>query len=188
MASRISKAPVGATYLFRSFGAWVQKEGVGSINISCLTAREGLLAEPTRYRGVVLTSSRGLRRALSLQRLINRRSIIQQNPLDNRQRQAAILDQVVVKLAEAEVLARSVAILSQQSHNLPLAGHVINLLRRTGGRAGRFTFGGFAIQAARLHEIFHGLLERPPAGVQIYIYSNSGRAITRQPQHLSLRR
>jgi len=40
-----------------------------------------------------------------LQRLIKRRRIIQQDPLNHRQRQAAILDQVVVKLAHAEVVA-----------------------------------------------------------------------------------
>src|SRR5882724_8417020 len=68
------------------------------------------------------------RNEVSVQRLINRRRIVQQDPLNNRKRQAAILDQVVVKLAQAKVCALLVAIFPQQPQDLPLADHVGDLL------------------------------------------------------------
>src|SRR5216683_447720 len=129
---------------------------------------------------------RRLRTSTSLQRLVQRRRIVQQDPLNNRKRQAAILDQVVVKLAQAEVSSLLVAIFSQQPHNLPLANHVGNLLRWTRSRAGSFTRCGFAIQAASFHEVVYCLIKSPLAGVQIHIHANSRGAVTREPEYLSL--
>src|SRR5205085_3598157 len=111
-----------------------------------------------------------------------------QNPFDNREREAAVLDQVIVELAEAKIWTGFVAITPEQIHDLPFAHDVTDLLRRTRSRAGRFAFGRLVIQPARFHEILHGLLEGPLARVQIHVHSDPRRAIPREPQHLSLRR
>src|SRR5438034_9305496 len=65
--------------------------------------------EEIHHRGT--ESTQRTTETVLLQRLVQRRAIIQQNPLDNRQRQAAVPNQIVVKLAEAEVFALLVAIL-----------------------------------------------------------------------------
>src|SRR5438132_2469070 len=61
---------------------------------------------------------------------VYRRRIIEQDPLNNRQRQAAILNQIVMKLAEPEIFARLVAITPEQIHDLPFADDEADFLVR----------------------------------------------------------
>src|SRR5687767_13985175 len=93
-----------------------------------------------------------------------------------------------MKLAQTIVCALLVAIFSQQPHNLPLANHISNLLRRTRGGAGSFTGGGFAIKTACFHEVVNCLIESPLACVQVHINTNPGGAVTRETEYLSLAR
>ena len=65
-----------------------------------------------------------------MQRLLQRRRVVEENPFDDRQRQAAVLDQVVVKLSEAEVRALFFTVASEQIHNLPFADDVADFLCR----------------------------------------------------------
>src|SRR6266850_1380666 len=92
-----------------------------------------------------------------------------------------------MKLAQPEVGTLLVAILTKQTHDLPLANHVVNLLSRAGGRTCRFTFGSFAIQATSFHEILHGLLKRPLTRMEVYINADTCGPVTRKAQNLSLR-
>ncbi len=123
-----------------------------------------------------------------LRSLLQCRRIIEQDPFDDRNWQAAVLDQVIVKLAEPEVFALSILVAPQQMHDLPFADDIADFLVRTRSRAGRFAFGRFAIESAGFHEIFDRLLEGPPTGVQIHIHADARRAIAREAQDLSLRR
>ena len=67
----------------------------------------------------------------SPQRLIQRRPIIQHNPLNNRQWQTAVLDQVIMKLAQPEIFALFIFVAAEQIHDLPFACDVADFLRRT---------------------------------------------------------
>src|SRR5262245_18830464 len=98
------------------------------------------------------TAAGTARSASVFEDLIERGGVIQQDPLDNRNRETAILDQIVVELAKAKVRAHFVVIFAEQIHDLPFAGHIPNLLRRLSGSAGRFSFRRFAIESAPLHK------------------------------------
>src|SRR6267142_4875834 len=90
--------------------------------------------------------------------------------------------------AEAELLPLAVAVETEQPHDLPLADHVGDLLRGRGGGPGRLPLGRLAVEAPRLHEIFHRLLEREATGVQVDVDADAGGAVARQTEHLPLRR
>ena len=57
--------------------------------------------------------------------------IVQENPFDDRQRQTAIFDQVVVELAKPEIIALAIFVTAEQVHDLPFADDVADLLGRT---------------------------------------------------------
>src|SRR6185295_17666598 len=92
-----------------------------------------------------------------------------------------------MELADAKVGALLVSILPEQAHDLPLAGHVGNLLRGCGCGARGLAFSSFAIQTASFHEVLDRFFKRPLTGVKIYIDSDASSSISREPQHLSLR-
>ena len=122
------------------------------------------------------------------QHRLNRGGIIEQDPLDNGDWQTAVLHQIVVELAEAEVRTHLVVIFAQQIHDLPFACDVPDFLRGLRRGAGGFALRCFTIKPARFHEIFHRLLERPFAGVQIDVHADARGPITREPENLTLRR
>src|SRR5437870_1142871 len=113
------------------------------------------------------------------------RWIIEQDPLMDRYRKRSAGDQIVVKLAETKGGTFRVAITTEESHDLPFAGDVADLLRRIDGCAGRFAGRRFAIESAAFHEVFDRLIERPFAAVQIHIDTDARGAITSQAQDLS---
>src|SRR6185436_3622188 len=92
-----------------------------------------------------------------------------------------------MKLAKSEVCTLLVSILSKESHDLPLASHVVNLLCWTRRGAGCFTFRRFPIETAGFHEVFDCLFKCPATCVQINVDANSCSTIARQTQDLSLR-
>ena len=63
--------------------------------------------------------------------LLNRCRIIEQNPLDYGDWQAAILDQVIMKLTEPKIFALPIFVTTKQIHDLPFAGDVADFLRGT---------------------------------------------------------
>src|SRR2546422_4533314 len=85
--------------------------------------------------------------------------IVEQHPLNDRQRKRSVRDQLIVKLSEAKARAFCVAITAEQSHDLPLPCHVADLLRRIRSGAGGFAGGSLAIESAAVHEIFNRLVE-----------------------------
>src|SRR6185295_1981816 len=113
--------------------------------------------------------------------------IIEHEPLDNRQRQASVADQLIVKRTQAKSGSLPVAIAPQQAHDLPLPHHVPDLLRRLRRGSGCLAFRGLAIESSSLHEVPDRLLEAPASGLQVHIHSDPGGTIPAQPQHLSLR-
>src|SRR5262245_34665013 len=68
--------------------------------------------------------------------------VVEPDPRHDRQRQRAVGQQVIVELAEAKRGAFRVAVAAEEAHDLPLARHVPDLLRRVGRRAGRLPLGG----------------------------------------------
>src|SRR5437762_11472551 len=56
--------------------------------------------------------------------------IVEQDPLLDRERQRSVGDEIVVELPEPEARSFGVAIAAEKSHDLPLADHVADLLRR----------------------------------------------------------
>src|SRR5581483_1231635 len=123
-----------------------------------------------------------------VQRLIQSGTIIEQDPFHHRKRQASALQQVVMKLAEPEFVCHAVLVAAQQAHDLPLANHVGNLLRRLAGGAGSLALRGFAIQATRLHEVADRALEVPLAGVQVHVHPDARRAVAGEPEYLPVPR
>src|SRR5687768_4088034 len=93
-----------------------------------------------------------------------------------------------MELAQAKICSLLIFILPQQAHDLPLTHHVRDLLCRTCGGACCFASGGLTVQSSSLHEILNCLIEGPLAGVEIHVYSDSSRAISRQSQDLALAR
>jgi hypothetical protein len=69
-----------------------------------------------------------VRSEVLVQRRAYRTVIIEHEPFDHRQWQGTIADQLIVEGAEAKVRALAVAIAAEQSHDLPLAGDVRDLL------------------------------------------------------------
>ncbi len=63
-----------------------------------------------------------------VQRRAYRGVIVEHEPFDHRHRQGTIADQLIVEGAEAKVSALAVAIAAEQTHDLPLAGDVRDLL------------------------------------------------------------
>src|SRR4030095_2802837 len=94
-----------------------------------------------------------------LQRSAQRSVVVEHEEFDDGQRQSSVAEQLIVENTEAESVALLVAVAAEQPHDLPLAGDIRDLLRRTRSRAGRFTLGGFAIEATAFHEVVHRLLE-----------------------------
>ena len=60
--------------------------------------------------------------------LLHRARIIEQNPFDYRDWQAAVLNQVIMELAEPEIIALSILITTKQIHDLPFADDVADFL------------------------------------------------------------
>lgn len=94
----------------------------------------------TGLRRYQLAVSRSEAVAELFKRLLHRRPIIEENPFDHRYWQAAVFDQVVMELAEPEVFPLFVLVAAEQIHDLPFAGDVADLLRRTRCGAGSFPF------------------------------------------------
>src|ERR1043166_8771251 len=109
---------------------------------------------------------------MSFRRFLQRSRIVEQNPFDYRNWQAAILDEVIMKLPQSETFALPVFVAAEQIHDLPFADYVADFLCRTRRCPGSFAFRCFAIQSAGVHEIFDRLLKTPSAGVQVYIYAD----------------
>ena len=82
-------------------------------------------ARPSK-RTLSATNSTGLS-----QRLLNRSRVLEQNPLDHGNRKAAILDQVIMELAEPETFAGAIFVAAKQIHDLPFSCDVTDFLRRT---------------------------------------------------------
>src|SRR5262245_38403473 len=91
-----------------------------------------------------------------------------------------------MKLAQTKICPLLILVLPEQTHDLPLAHHVRDLLGRTCGSACCFTRGRLTIQSSSFHEVLHRLVEGPPSRMQIHIYSDSRCAISRKPKDLSL--
>src|SRR5438045_8605614 len=107
--------------------------------------------------------------------LFSRRRVIQEKPFNDGKRQTAVLDQVVVELADAKVRAGFLAITSEQIHDLPFPDDITDLLSRARCRAGRFASRCLAIETAGFHEILDRLFETPFSGVQVHIRSEERR-------------
>src|SRR5438477_8046370 len=93
-----------------------------------------------------------------------------------------------MELAEPERGAFVIAVAAEDSLDLPLAGDVADLLRRTRGGARGLAGCRFFIEAAAVHEVLDGLRERPASGLQIHVDADARRAITREPKDLRLSR
>ena len=61
--------------------------------------------------------------------LLHRARIIEQDPFGHRDWQTAILDQVIMELAEPEIFAALIFVSTEQIHDLPFADDVADFLR-----------------------------------------------------------
>jgi Transposase DDE domain group 1 len=91
------------------------------------------------------------------QRSVEGGRVIEHQPRDHGERQAAIGDELVVEFPQ----------------------HVGDLLRGRCRGASGLALGGFAIQAAGRHEVFHRFLECPLARVQVDVRADARRAVVR---------
>src|ERR1700750_1739007 len=103
----------------------------------------------------------------STARLLKGRVVVDNQPLDDGQRQAAVAEQLIVESAQAVARALLIAVAAEQAHDLPLAVQIRDLLSGFRGRTGGFACGRFAIEAARFHKVLDRLLEAPAAGVEV---------------------
>src|SRR4030095_16224549 len=103
--------------------------GACELLISCCYQRSGThggLARSSPAPRVARTIS-----AL-LQRFAQRSVVVEHEPFDDEERQSAVAQQLMVESTEAIRIALGVPIPAEQSHDLPLAGYVRDLLRRAG--------------------------------------------------------